>query len=863
MFMRVFWKPMPVSGKPVRVLHLLFLLLLVQQSYAQRITRQYNNVSFSAALKDLNARQHKYTINFVYDELEDFKVTKSIRNQSVPEAIMQLIGFYPIRMTQVEDNIMVECTQKTPTKMIGRIVDAHHRPVDFANVALLNVRDSSLINGGVTNENGQFVIPCEATKAIVRVSCVGYRTAFHSYNTGMIGTIVLHENTINLKGVKVKAMRQNIKLGQEGMLVDIEHSELNKIGTATDVLREMPRIDVSSDGTVNVFAKGSPLIYINNRQVNDLKELHQLKSDNIKNVEIVTAPGAKYNAEIKSVIRIRTIRRQGEGWSGENYTTTKFNKWWGGSQYMSSTYRTNKVEVFGELWGTTTPSGEDNVLSNEINGTKNILIEQAAPLEYRSKIAGAKAAFTYSIDDDNTFGLSYENQSGFGKGETTDSYQKIMENGMQTAFVNEAANLRDCFGPTHTANAYYVGKIGKLDVDFNATYFWKKKGRNMSIKEHSAYIESRDVHTRNRQHSDMAAAKLILSYPVWKGAISVGSEFTSSRIRGEYTNAEQYVAASNTKIEEQNIAGFAEYGMKFGAFSANAGVRYEHVKSDYYSFGKWQAESSRRYSDWFPSASIAWNSGKWALQLAYTCKTQRPSYNSLRDEVQYDNRYTYEGGNPYLRPCITNNVDLNVVYDWLSFNAGYNYIDKPMVWVATLYQGKDIAFLRNVNFNNSQDVYASIVASPRFGWYNPMAEIDYTQSFLCTDGFDINKPSNRPCFNFRLNNRFNITPTLKAFLNMRYKTGRLNDLQKTKSFARVDMKFTKSFLNDALVIGVFANDLFKTDKEQWTMYGSHTIMEKDCYGYERCVGMSLSYNFKAAKSKYKGTGAGNAEKSRL
>ena len=479
--MRDFWKPMPVSGKLIRELLLLFLLLWVQQSYAQRITRQYNNVSFSAALKDLNARQHKYTINFVYDELEDFRVTKSIRNQSVPDAIMQLIGFYPIRMTQVEDNIMVECTQKTPTKMIGRIIDNKKRPVDFANIALLNVRDSSLINGGVTNENGQFVIPCGARKAIVRVSCVGYITTSNTYNIGKIGTIVLHENTINLKGVKVKAMRQNIKLGKEGMLVDIEHSELNKIGTATDVLREMPRVDVCSDGTVNVFAKGSPLIYINNRLVNDLKELHQLKSDNIKNVEIVTAPGAKYNAEIKSVIRIRTIRRQGEGWSGENYTTTKFNKWWGGSQYLSSTYRTGKAEVFGELWGTTTPGGEDNVLSTEINGTKNIFIEQTSPIKYRSKGTGAKVAFAYSIDDDNTFGLSYENQYGSGKGGTTDSYQKIMEDGVQTAFVNEATNISDCFSPVHNANAYYVGKIGKLGVDFNATYFWKKKGRTMSI----------------------------------------------------------------------------------------------------------------------------------------------------------------------------------------------------------------------------------------------------------------------------------------------------------------------------------------------------------------------------------------------
>ena len=133
--MRDFWKPMPVSGKLIRELLLLFLLFGVQQSFAQRITRQY---------------------------------------------------------------IMVECMQNTPTKMIGRIVDVHHRPIDFANVALLNVRDSSLINGGVTNENGQFVIPCDARKAIVRVSCVGYITTSNTYNIGKIGTITLMEATMNL-----------------------------------------------------------------------------------------------------------------------------------------------------------------------------------------------------------------------------------------------------------------------------------------------------------------------------------------------------------------------------------------------------------------------------------------------------------------------------------------------------------------------------------------------------------------------------------------------------------------------------------------------------------------------------------------
>ena len=273
-------------------------------------------MSFSAALKDLNARQHKYTINFVYDELEDFRVTKNIRNQSVPDAIMQLIGFYPIRMMQVEDNIMVECTQKTPTKMIGRIIDNKNRPIDFANVALLNVSDSSLINGGVTNENGQFVIPCGARKAIVRVSCVGYHTAVDTYNTGKIGSITLKEATMNLQKVIVKAVRPRTKLTHGGFQTQVQGTLLSDVGMVSDLLKQVPRVRVNADGGCSVFGKGTPEIYINGRKVTDTKELQHLSSKEVKSVDVITNPGAQYSAEVGSVIRIHTIKKQGTGLSG-------------------------------------------------------------------------------------------------------------------------------------------------------------------------------------------------------------------------------------------------------------------------------------------------------------------------------------------------------------------------------------------------------------------------------------------------------------------------------------------------------------------------------------------------------------------
>ena len=237
--MKNIFKPTPDSSKTICLL-LFFLLAFVQQSYGQRITRQYNNVSFSEALKDLNARQHKYTINFVYDELEDFKVTKSIRNMSVPNAIMQLIGFYPIRMTQVEDNIMVECTHKSTLRYKGRIVDERGNAAEYATIALLSPIDSTIVGQGVSNENGYFVIPSNYRKVLARITYIGYKTVNRIFNNTEMGIIRLQPKTMTVKGVVVKGKRNTVKVGLNKITVDVAHSYLQYMGKVTDVLGMIP-----------------------------------------------------------------------------------------------------------------------------------------------------------------------------------------------------------------------------------------------------------------------------------------------------------------------------------------------------------------------------------------------------------------------------------------------------------------------------------------------------------------------------------------------------------------------------------------------------------------------------------------------
>jgi hypothetical protein len=285
------------------VVNLIWLLTVGISMSAQRISREYNNVSFSAALKDLNAAQNTYTINFVYNELEDFKVTKNIRNVGVPDAIRQLIGFYPIRMKQIENVLIVECTQQSAAKMMGRIVDTHRQPVGFANVALLNVNDSTFITGGVTNENGQFVIPCEARKAIVKVSCVGYQTAYHTYDTGKVGTIALKEATMNLQKVVVKGHRKIYKTDGTKLIVDVQKSVLSDLGNADDVVAQLPTVS-GSDGRYTVFGRGNAEVYIDNRKMRDNSELSRLSSKDISTIEVISNPGVEYDADTHAVIKI-------------------------------------------------------------------------------------------------------------------------------------------------------------------------------------------------------------------------------------------------------------------------------------------------------------------------------------------------------------------------------------------------------------------------------------------------------------------------------------------------------------------------------------------------------------------------------
>ena len=228
----------------------------------------------------------------------------------------------------------------------GRVIDEQSQPMPFANVVLVNRSDSAFVAGAVTKDDGTFSIATDRNDGLLKVTSVGYIIRYIDARQGNMGDIQMQPDTQMLGEVVVKGSRPLIKMKDDALVTTVEGSYLSKTGTAGDVLGKIPGV-ISNHGSVEVIGRGTPLIYINGRQMRNQSELDQLSSDQIKDVEVVMTPGAKYDATVKAVIRIKTIRPVGEGFSFNSRTVAGVNHYVYGLEELNLNYRTGGLDIFG------------------------------------------------------------------------------------------------------------------------------------------------------------------------------------------------------------------------------------------------------------------------------------------------------------------------------------------------------------------------------------------------------------------------------------------------------------------------------------------------------------------------------------
>ena len=847
---------------------ILALLLTISTQAQKRISREYHNVSLSDALKQLSEQQTGYTIYFLYNELEDFRITTTVRNKRLPEAIQQMIGFYPIRVTTSIDEdgkkIFVECIHKTDLHLTGTIIDEQGQPVAYANVAVLNPADSTLLSGGVSNEAGQFVVPYEQEKTLARITFIGYKTVYRLCMQEDLGTIQLQRDNYTLKGVVVKGEIPQYKMTNGGVDVNVAGTMLSNMGSALSVLSELPRVSVDGD-KVSVFAKGKPEIYINSKKVRDVNELRELKSTDIKSVEVITNPGAQYNASIKSVIRIKTIRRMNEGLSFSSRTNVNYNSEWNGYEQVRASYRQKKLEVFTQLNYYNSCQKEKNDVSLVITAPQEeVKSDIIAHIKGRNQMVGGKAGFNLELDTDNSIGATYTIQKPFQSTFDWDGTETVWINGQEAGVLDKKSRTKASSKPIHNLDAYYAGKLGKFSVNIDGTLLWGNSNREDDMNEISRELDSRRVLTKSTNRNQLQAVKLVMGHPIAKGQLSVGSEATHTNIHSIYLSNYEPIPSTDNEINENHVAMFAEYNLSLNKqWSLRAGVRYEHASNEYLSFGERLDDRSRVYDDLFPNLSISWQKKKWGAELGYGKTVRRPSYEALTRHLQYDSRYMYEGGNPLLHPQFDHEINLNLIYSWFNFSAAYSYSKECMMQLTNLYEGQAIALTKWENLDHFQMINASLVASPKFGWYQPQFTFLYLQQLFDGKPYGITQNLQKPRFEVRLNNRFTLSKSAFFSLNLRGFTNNSYSTINNKGCFITDLKFYKGFNKNRWALNIDINDLFYQNIECWEGYGDCVLSTKEGYNYSRRVSVTLTYNFNQKRSKYKGTGAGNDEKNRL
>ena len=771
-------------------------------------------------------------------------------------------------------------------ELTGKVVDKDGEDMPFVNVVLLSLPDSTIMHGTVTDEQGMFSISADISIGTLQLSMLGYETVSLPVEE-VRGQIIVMEEDMNMLGeAVVKGFMPKTKLTGNSMITTIQGTVLGNAGTTHEMLSKVPGM-TQRDDKLEVIGKGAPVFYINGRKVQDVDELKSLHSDEIHNVEVITNPGAIYEATVSSVVRIRTIRRQGEGFgfnlTGGNNQDLRYG-YSDPAATLNFKYRRNSVDVFGMV----NYADKNNVSISQpvqtswfTNNGQLININQDS-WWFSHNVnhdLNANLGLNWQISQNHSVGVRVETRNNFNP---TGDYR-----------INNTVDFRNLASPSAdyvdesvtegsetmsmpyywTGNAYYNGQVGKLNVDFNVDFVTRKNGQVADITEAGTRGKSQ-MRNEHESTSELWATKLVLSYPVWKGQLQAGTEMSFVDRASCFTMTGYPLPSTDSDVNEKNVAGFVNYAFKLDRFgNLSAGLRYEHVGFDYVDILNPDQSLTRYTDDLFPSISWSNQFGKFRTSLAYSSKVARPSYDRLNENINYMNSFSLEQGNSKLKNETIYEVSVTVGYQWLNLFVAYERRDNTLTQGASLYNDEGVILMKHINLDQPlRNVAAFLSAAPTFGCYSPNWTLGIQRYFYSQTLMDPSHPdgqrtltAKKPVLFMDLNNafRFKRSWQLEANLNVMTK-GDMMQFAFLRNTYNLGLVVQKCWLkNDALCLRVSLSDVLQMrTTEMFLDNGYFQLHQTSSQNYHR-LNVTLRYTFNSSNNKYKGSGAGKEAQNRM
>ena len=671
--------------------------------------------------------------------------------------------------------------------------------------------------------------------------------------------------------VVVKGNLPNTRLKGNAMITRIQGTPLSDAGTLGEMLVKVPGM-TGTEETPEVLGKGAPLIYINGRLMRDNSELKRLRSEKIRDVEVINNPGAQYDATVRAVVRIRTVRQQGDGLSldltlsDEHDLRYDFDR---PQAKVGANYRKNGVDVFSSVYYYHQDYRQYSTIE-DITTTDKIF-RQYGPYTMTWKHDNLTYTFgvNWQLSDNHSLGVRADLTHQMNGKNQVIYDEDVFENNALIDHLYSHQTSKETKPLGWLTNTYYNGKVGKLGIDFNFDFMRNGTDTDRENVEQSRVADDFVV-SKSGTRSRLYATKLVLSYPVWKGELEAGTEMTFVNRNNTYWIDKAIIANSDADITENNVAAFAEYSCDFKKYgSASVGLRYEHTLLDYDDAINKDERLHRSMDEWFPTASYSVALGKVQTALSYSMKTYRPSFFAMNDAVTYISRYMYQAGNSQLLNERVRDLTLNISYKWLTLTASYEHLTNPITQWNFLTE-TDAMLCKHINLDKPINTLSAYLAvTPRVGIWSLNATAGFEKQDLY---LDVEGPRgvyrvyyDKPQYTFNAYNTFTLKHGWKFDVNLMYRSSGCSYVFYNNTYnLRLGLVAQKSLLRDhSLTLRAAVLDCFQRNRmNEFSDCGYNQIQQNNRFSTHKLM-LSLIYRFNATRSKYKGTGAGKAAIERL
>lgn len=786
---------------------------------------------------------------------------------------------------------------QTTARVSGTLQDGAGKPLDYATVSILNAKDSSVVKGTLSNEKGIYTFDhIKAGSFLIKATAVGYEKAVSKPFTVADGAtainvpvLIISASNHTLNTVTVTATKPLIERKVDRTVMNVENSVLAAGNSAMEILERAPGVSVDKDDNISLKGKQGVTVMINDKltylsaaQLATL--LRSTDGTTIQSIEIITNPSAKYDAAGNSgIINIKLKKNKQSGTNGSVTVGAAYGSAWRDNETLTLNHKEGNLNVFGTF------SHNDNKRYNSIN-LKRIITDSAANKTYFNQYTGLpevnhnnsyRLGADYDLSSKNTIGFVvsgyFNNENDLNKTNTyigqnfaeVDS-SLITNSAIRQTYHSVAVNLND---------SYKIDTAGQqlnVDLDYskfkntsNALYVTDYFLQDGSLQHPQGFLGNITpsnivIHTGKADYTKPLTKTMKL-----EAGVKYSDVKTDNDLQQTLSADEPYVSNNHFVYDEKVSAGYINLSKDFKKTSVQAGLRAEYTSSTATGDSANVVDAiDRNYLNLFPSVFINHTiNDKNEFSLSYSRRIDRPEYDNLNPFVYHLDPYTYQKGNPYLKPQYTNNYEFNYTYNKsITLTLCYSRTTDVITQIPGTDPATKVSFVTQENLQTQNSYNANLYAPYTITkWWT--GDVNATAFYLGFKSKDLeggNLDNGKAAYQIRTTQTFTPAKGYKFELTSNYQSALVYGLFNVKPQYSTDAGISHSFADKKANIKLSMSDIFNTRTNNVTSIYQNNNLIINQKNESRVTRLTFTYNFgnRKIKARQHQTGA-DEEKGRV